>query len=1445
MESPLWNIITPSQYEWERRALDFIRAGLPNHDPYRAWANFEFQTTDGAIYEVDLLVLTKQGFWLVEIKSWPGLVRGDVATWTRTHEGRIVTEDNPVLLANRKAKALVSLLRCQQAARNIRVPWMEAVVFLSADNLQCELTGPARNRVLLQDLPSKDSLPERPGILAALMNREGPGIEPDNRSLIDSKVAKTLSRAIEQAGIRPSQKSRRVGDYVLGELLADGPGYQDRLAKHPSFENVYCRVRQYTVAQAETEEERQRRKRAAAREFQIIQSLNHPNILPVQDYKEHEFGPALLFKYLDPQAIRFDHYLATQCHKLTSEQRLKLLRQIADAIRYAHRRRIVHRALSPQSILLMKDEGGRQRAEKERGDGSMRVQEPTSPFDDPSKMYVQVYNWQVGVRDNSTVSGRVTNVEDLVEAQSFVYMAPEAIVDQRLVTEASDIFSLGAIAYHLFACRPPASSPSELARILREKKGLSLAAVVDGVGPKLEEMIQWCTHPDVNNRIGSIEDFLSLLDDVEDELTAPEETFVADPLAAKRGDRLEGGFVVEKELGQGATAKALLVIKEEQQLVLKIALADDDNARLHDEAEALRKIQSEFIVAIYDELQMAGRTVLVLQKAGDETLAGLLRKDGVPGLELLGRYGDDLLSAVASLERHGITHRDIKPDNIGIRSLTKQRNQLILFDFSLTGAPLENIRVGTPGYIDPFLPNRKPLRWDLAAERYSTAVTLYEMATGFGVMPVWGDGKSDPAVTDGELSLDAEKFDASVREGLVEFFSTALHRDPKKRYDNADEMKWAWQQVFKEAEQRKVRTPSGKEVDLSVTLDQIDLRTPIASLGLSTRARNALERANILSVRDLLLTPIFQLHTMKGVGNQTRREITEFVIELRKRFPDIQEEGGRRKEESDHEDDVVASLEILEQRVLGSRNAKLESEWQIRIAFLKPTISNPNATAPSAAFVWPSQTDVATALNTTPVKINQVLNADRKRWAKEPALNGLRSELCDELLRLSGVMTISEATEFVLLRRPALETMDAVKQQQMASAIARALVETESSLAEPRFQLRRIGGKTLIACSRDLAVYAEKLGQVADSLAQADPLLPPLRVFQELFDLPQPSIPEGCQPLHNERLLRLAAAMSNMAAVSAKQELYPRGMAAERALRLGIGALTGLGLGDNEGGFSIDQIRSRVESRYPEAQPLPDRPELDTLLERVGLDVRWNAETTTYHRREVSATFTSGSSIPRRHTTATSTRQVEITPEMASARQFEERLQRAYDEGGFLVLMVRPSRMRACEASLLRRFDLERVSFDSLLFDALRSEAQELDVAWQVVEQADGSNSEEQDWKNLLHLVSMAQPKMEHELLNRENHLLLVHPGLIARYDMMSLLETLRDRVGHDAQCPGAWVLVPTDEQNDMPFLDDAEIPLISPGQRAKVSESWIDNLHRGRMKDEGGRMNKEGAAES
>ena len=134
------------------------------------------------------------------------------------------------------------------------------------------------------------------------------------------------------------------------------------------------------------------------------------------------------------------------------------------------------------------------------------------------------------------------------------------------------------------------------------------------------------------------------------------------------------------------------------------------------------------------------------------------------------------------------------------------------------------------------------------------------------------------------------------------FFGKALHREPDQRFDNADEMRWAWQKVFKEAEQRKITTPTGEEVELSVSLEQARLDTLVSALGLSTRARNALERANVITVRDLLNFPISEIHMMRGVGNQTRQEILRFLGELRGRFSNVEPV---RPKEAAHEEAAV------------------------------------------------------------------------------------------------------------------------------------------------------------------------------------------------------------------------------------------------------------------------------------------------------------------------------------------------------------------------------------------------------------------------------------------------------------------------------------------------------------------------------------------------------------
>ncbi|WP_216675318.1 NERD domain-containing protein [Paraburkholderia elongata] len=85
------------------------------------WSNFEFIDEEGKVNEVDALILTPSGVFLVEIKSRPGVVAGDAHTWSWVTDGRERAYDNPLILANRKSKRLASLLRRQSSAQKTKV----------------------------------------------------------------------------------------------------------------------------------------------------------------------------------------------------------------------------------------------------------------------------------------------------------------------------------------------------------------------------------------------------------------------------------------------------------------------------------------------------------------------------------------------------------------------------------------------------------------------------------------------------------------------------------------------------------------------------------------------------------------------------------------------------------------------------------------------------------------------------------------------------------------------------------------------------------------------------------------------------------------------------------------------------------------------------------------------------------------------------------------------------------------------------------------------------------------------------------------------------------------------------------------------------------------------------------------------------------------------------
>ena len=767
MSPQRWHAISKSQFAWEQEALEFIRARLPDCDPYLAWANFEFVADDGSINEVDTLVVTKMGVFLVEIKSWPGEVSGDAGLWTWTHEGRKSSYDNPLLLTNRKAKKLKSLLQHQGAFKGKQCPWIEPLVFLSAPGVQSRLTGNAAQKVSFRD-PEKGTAPAaRPGIVRAMTHRECPGLQAGAHFEMDRPMAQAFASALQQAGIRESCASRRVGDYELEALLFESPTgvYQDWLAKHAKQGSKRL-VRIYLTARQASAEDREIVARAADREYRLMEPLDHPSILHVEDSTESELGPALRFRY-PADAVRLDLFIGQEGERLNATVRVALLRLIAEAVQYAHGKRTFHRALSPQSILVRRDGHG---------------------------FHVLLHNWISRSRFEQFVAG------------------------------------------------------------------------------------QRC----------DLERFFALLTKLEDEVTRPEEPSVTtSPLEAKAGDRLPGGYEVVQRLGSGSNSLVFLVRKGDAELVLKLATKPEHNERIGREFQTIKKLEHPQIIRAHEQVEMGGLAGFTMDRAGSETLAQRLRKEGPLSIDFLERFGEDLLDLVKFLEDKGVPHRDLKPDNLGVGEvISKRRLRLLLFDFSLSHSSPENLHVGTRDYLDPFLKQRPSKRWDIHAERYAAAMTLHQMATS--LLPKWGDGQTAPEFTKGEIGLAPERFDPSLRDGMIAFFRKALARDFRERFDTIDEMRRAWTKAFSHIDAPKAESSHG-EIDRAEVLKSATPAMQLVLFGLSARASNAVDRINVHTVRDFLQYPLRRLYRMRGVGHATSGELVKLYRELRTRFPE--EEG--------------------------------------------------------------------------------------------------------------------------------------------------------------------------------------------------------------------------------------------------------------------------------------------------------------------------------------------------------------------------------------------------------------------------------------------------------------------------------------------------------------------------------------------------------------------------
>jgi eukaryotic-like serine/threonine-protein kinase len=162
------------------------------------------------------------------------------------------------------------------------------------------------------------------------------------------------------------------------------------------------------------------------REARLAAKLDHPNVVQVFDVGEEEDGRPYIVMELVAGGTLADR-LERRRRSLPLSEALPLLRQMCDGLGHAHARRLVHRDVKPQNLLLREAD----ECLKVADFGIARAAEET----------------------RLTRTGRVIGTER--------YMAPEQLTDGR-ISPATDVFACGVVADEVL----PKRRPPELTEIV-------------------------------------------------------------------------------------------------------------------------------------------------------------------------------------------------------------------------------------------------------------------------------------------------------------------------------------------------------------------------------------------------------------------------------------------------------------------------------------------------------------------------------------------------------------------------------------------------------------------------------------------------------------------------------------------------------------------------------------------------------------------------------------------------------------------------------------------------------------------------------------------------------------------------------------------------------------------------------------------------------------------
>src|SRR5512142_3199626 len=210
----------------------------------------------------------------------------------------------------------------------------------------------------------------------------------------------------------------RLGDYELLEEIARGGMGVVYKARQVSLDRLVA-VKMLLFGPLASPEDVQRFRTEAT----AAGSLHHPNIVSIHEVGIHQGQHYLAMDFVNgPPLSR----LVTD-QPLPARRAANYVKSVAEAIQYAHEHGVLHRDLKPSNVLI--DENDQPRV---TDFGLAKLLEKDSEL---------------------TLSGQVLG--------SPSYMAPEQAAAHRgLVGKRSDVYSLGAILYHLLTGRAPFVAPT-------------------------------------------------------------------------------------------------------------------------------------------------------------------------------------------------------------------------------------------------------------------------------------------------------------------------------------------------------------------------------------------------------------------------------------------------------------------------------------------------------------------------------------------------------------------------------------------------------------------------------------------------------------------------------------------------------------------------------------------------------------------------------------------------------------------------------------------------------------------------------------------------------------------------------------------------------------------------------------------------------------------------